>query len=309
MGGNHKMEFRQLKTFVATVKYSNFTKAADHLGYAQSTITGHIQALEEELDTMLFERIGKQVKLTREGEHFHSYAEQLLALSSEALDFISSSDIPKGSIVVGTPESLCLHHLSDIFRDFRVRCPKVEINLDFGSYNDFRLQLRKNTIDIAFFLDRPCTENDLITHVLYEEQMAVIAAPTHPLARQRQVTPRDMNDQPLVLTEAGCTYRRIFESILTQTGVKPASTLAVGSNEVIKKFVSDGWGIGFLPYVTVRQEVEQGQITALPWAGPSFDIYAQVLYHKEKWFSPALRAFFELALERLQDTGVSLKAK
>jgi len=98
--------------------------------------------------------------------------------------------------------------------------------------------------------------------------MAVIAAPDHPLAGQRQVLPRDFNDQALVLTETGCTYRRIFESILTQAGVKPASILAVGSNEVIKRFVSDGWGIGFLPYVTIQQEIEQGQIVALPWAGP-----------------------------------------
>lgn len=295
------MEFRQLKTFVTAVKYSNFTKAADDLGYAQSTITGHIQALEEELDTMLFERIGKQIKLTREGEHFHAYAEHLLALSYEALDCIAGADTPSGAITVGTPESLCLHRLSDIFREYRACCPKVQINLDFGSYSDFRLQLRKNIIDIAFFLDRPCTEHDLVTHVLYEERMAVIAAPGDPLAGRREVTPRDLNDRALILTEPGCTYRRIFESILTQAGVKPSSVLTIGSNEVIKKFVSDGWGIGFLPYVTLQKEIEQGQVVALPWTGPPFGVCAQVLYHRGKWFSPALKAFFELVLGRMQD--------
>ncbi|MDF2570333.1 MAG: gltC 1 [Sporomusa sp.] len=290
------MEFRQLKTFVTTTKLSSFTKAANDLGYAQSTITSQIQALEEELGTMLFERLGKQIKLTKDGEHLYTYANQILKLSDEAKDLISSSLIPKGSLIIGTAESLCLHRLPEVFNTFRSQYPNVEIKIHFDTGSDYRTILRKNIIDIVFFLDVPCNENDLITHVLFDEPMAVIAAPNHPLAKKKQIIPQDLSGQSLILTAAGCSYRQIFESILTQAGAKPVSVMGVSSNEVIKKFVCDGWGIGFLPHVVVNQELTNNQLITLPWAGPAFDIKAQLIYHKDKWISPALRAFIDLAL-------------
>lgn len=301
------MELRQLKTFVRTAKLLSFTKAANDLGYAQSTITSQIQALEEELGTMLFDRLGKHIKLTKDGEHLYAYADQILKMSDEVKDLISSSLTPKGSLIIGTAESLCIHRLPEVFKTFRSRYPKVELNLRFDIGSDYRTYLRKNTIDIVFFLDVPCVETDLVTHVLFEEPMAVIAAPDHPLAKKRRIVPRDINGQALVLTEMGCSYRRLFESILTQEGVKPFSVMGVSSNEVIKKFVADGWGIGFLPYVTIKQELLTHQLIALPWYGPSFNIKAQLIYHKEKWLSPALKAFIDVALEILSSASVNPK--
>lgn len=295
------MELRQLKTFVTTAEALSFTKAANNLSYAQSTITSQIQALEEELGTMLFERLGKQIKLTKDGEQLYAYADQILKLSDEAKDLVSSSLTPKGSLTIGTAESLCLHRLPEVFNTFRSRYPKVEINIDFDACSDYRTLLRKNTIDLVFFLDVPCNENDLVTHVLFEEPMAVIAAPHHPLAKKRQVTPYDISGQPLILTAPGCSYRQLFESILTQSGVRPSSVMGVSSNEVIKRFVCDGWGIGFLPHVVVHQELITNQLIALPWAGPSFDIKAQLIYHKEKWLSPALKAFISVILETFKN--------
>jgi DNA-binding transcriptional LysR family regulator len=121
--------------------------------------------------------------------------------------------------------------------------------------------------------------------------------PHHLLAKKHAITPYDLTGEALVLTAKGCTYRGIFESILTQAGVKPASIMGVSSNEVIKKFVCDGWGIGFLPRVVVEQELITNQLVEIPWAGPPFGIKAQLSYHKDKWQSPALNAFIEIILK------------
>ena len=252
------------------------------------------------MGTMLFERLGKQVKLTTDGEHLLIYAAQILKLSEEAKNIISSSLVPKGELIIGTAESLCLHRLPDLFNRFRSLYPQVEINIRFDGCNDYRALLRKNVIDILLFLDVPCNDKDLITQVLFEEPMAVIAAPNHPLAPKKQVTPYDLNGEPLILTAEGCSYRRIFESILTQAGVKPSSTMGISSNEVIKKFVADGWGIGFLPYIVVKQELMTNQLTELSWAGPPFNITAQLIYHQDKWLSPALEAFIKVTLAMLK---------
>jgi len=291
------MEFRQLKTFITVVEMLSFTKAANELGYAQSSITNQIQSLEEEFGTTFFERLGKQIKLTKDGEHLYTYAEKILKLSAEAKDVITSSLIPKGSLTIGTAESLCTHRLPEVFKIFRARYPKVETNINLDACIDYRTHLRKNTIDVVFFLDVPINETDLVTHILFEEPMAVIVAPNHPLSKKTQVMPQDINGQALILTDLGCSYRRIFESILAQAGAKPSSILAFSSNEVIKKFVGDDWGIGFLPQITVNQELKTGQLIALPWVGPPFNIKTQLIYHKDKWISPALRAFIDIAIE------------
>ncbi|MGI6093242.1 MAG: LysR family transcriptional regulator [Negativicutes bacterium] len=303
------MEIRLLKTFVATAALLSFTKAASDLGYAQSTVTSQIQTLEEELGVMLFERLGKQIKLTKEGEQLYSYALQILRLSDEAKDLISSSLTPQGLLSIGTAESLCIHRLPKVFNEFRKCYPKVDINLRFDAGDDYRTFLRKNLVDLFLFLDVPCIETDLITHVLFDERMAVIAAPNHPLAKKNQVLPQDINGEPLVLTSEGCTYRRIFESILAQAGAKPSSIMGISSNEVIKKFICDGWGIGFLPHIVVQPELISKQIVELRWSGPPFGIKAQLIYHKDKWLSPALKAFINLILETFKDPLASARIK
>lgn len=300
------MEFRQLKTFLTVVKLASFTKAANELGYAQSSVTGQIQLLEEEFGTMLFERLGKQIKLTKDGENLFNYASQILTLSDEAKAVITDSFTPKGSLTIGTAESLCLHRLPEVFNTFRQEYPQVGINLYFDTGGDYRALLRKNAIDVVFFLDVPCNEKDLITHVLFEETMSVIAPPGHRLAQERSISPRDLTGEPLVLTSPGCTYRGILESILTQSGVKPSSIMGVSSNEVIKRFVSDGWGIGFLPQIVVQQELLSGQLVELPWEGPAFGITAQLIYHKDKWQSPALKAFIAMVLQSFKTETAQL---
>lgn len=290
------MDLRQLKSFVTTAKGLSFTRAAQDLGYAQSTITGQIQALEEELGAMLFERIGKQVRLTQEGATLYAYADRLLKLADEAREQVSSTGSPRGALMIGTPESFCVHRLAPALNRYRALHPGVELGIRFDAGGDYRAMLRQNLMDAAIILDVPCGEEDLVAHELLEEAMAVIAAPQHPLAGKHSVVPRDISGQTLVLTSPECNYRKLFDSILTQAGVKPGYVMGLSSNEAIKRFVCDGWGVGYLPYIVVAKELNDGQLLALPWQGPALNIKAQLVYHRDKWLSPALKAFLDLTL-------------
>ncbi len=296
------MELRQLKTFITIARTMSFTKAAAELGYAQSTITGHIQSLEDELGILLFERLNKQIKLTKDGEDLLTYADQILRLSAEAQDQISSPANPKGTLTIGTAESLCTHRLPIVFKTFRARYPRVDLSFRFDTCAHYQTYLRKNEADAIFILDVPVHDPELIAHHLFEEPMVLITSPDHALAGRPSVSPQDLHGQPMVLTDSDCSYRRIFESILTQAGVKPASVIGINSTEVMKRFVMDGWGIGFLPQVTVIPELQSSQLVSLPWDGPDFHIHAQLTYHKDKWLSPALKAFIAVTLQTLKDT-------
>ncbi|AGK99821.1 LysR family transcriptional regulator [Desulfoscipio gibsoniae] len=109
------MEIRQLKAFVAVAKLYSFTRAAELLDYAQSSITAQVGSLEDELSTKLFERLGRQVVLTKDGEKLLPYAEQILKLTSEAKELVSSSAVPRGALSVGAVETLCSVNICSSF--------------------------------------------------------------------------------------------------------------------------------------------------------------------------------------------------
>jgi len=100
------MELRQLKAFVTAAKVGSFTQAAELLDYAQSSISAQISSLENEMGKKIFERLGRKVVLTKEGERLLAYAEEILRLSSEAKEALASTSSPNGSLVIGAYELL-----------------------------------------------------------------------------------------------------------------------------------------------------------------------------------------------------------
>lgn len=293
------MEIRQLKTFLMIAKLGSFSKAADILGYAQSTITMQIQALEDELGTALFERSSKKVVLTKDGENLSWYAGQIVKLSEEAVNTTACEEQAKGTIVIGTPESLCLYCLPKLIKEYRLCYPEVEIKLHFGTCCNLYEMLDKDLIDIAFFLDEPISDEKMVTHILFDEPVLLLASPIHPLSSKTCVTPEDIEGQSLILTESGCNYRARFESFVNSTHNQPCSTMEVSSIQIIKKFTEDNLGITVLTKTAVQDELDSKRLIALPWSGPSFDVKAQVVYRKEKKLSPAVRKFIGLALKKL----------
>ena len=111
------MEIRQLKTFINIVKLGNFSQAAHFLGYTQSTVTTHIQLLEKELNTLLFVRLGQQITLTEDGQRLYDYAERIVKLEEDAKNALNKSHIPRGPLIIGLPESLCIFRMPVLVKE------------------------------------------------------------------------------------------------------------------------------------------------------------------------------------------------
>ncbi|WP_238885361.1 LysR family transcriptional regulator [Clostridium sp. YIM B02551] len=293
------MDLKQLKSFVTICKLQSFTGAADELGYAQSTITTQIKLLENELEVKLFERIGKNISLTHQGKKLLPYAKQMLKMSAEIKDVITNDSVPSGVLTIGAAESLCVLRLPEILKKYRSLYPKVEISLKFGSCSEFRHFLRDNIIDVAFSLGTKIEGSDFVTEIVSSEEMLLLTAPGHKLINKKNVYPKDIENEQLILTEVGCSYRAVFENMLGSYNIKPNLILETGSVQAIKQFTMSGLGISLLPRVAVEEELAQGRLVKLNWAINDFGIVSQVIYHKDKWVSPALKAFLELSKEML----------
>ncbi|MEB2298882.1 LysR family transcriptional regulator [Lysinibacillus xylanilyticus] len=288
------LEIKQLIMFQTASKILNFTKTAQILGYAQSSITANILALEEELGTPLFERLGKRVILTEAGVFLQDYADKILGLTEEALDVVGGINEPSGILRICASETQCTYRLPNILNDFQTKYPKVELVFRPGiSEKDFLNLLMEGQIDIALLSMNPVTSSHLIVKELKDEPMAIICCPINPLSEKQEVNPIDLDNQRLLLTEE-CDYRNAFENSLIQVGAKPRSKLELGDVEAIKKCVIAGLGIAILPEISVKREIIEGSIRKVNWVGPDFTTKIHLFWHKNKWMSPALKAFVDL---------------
>jgi len=130
----------------------------------------------------------------------------------------------------------------------------------------------------------------------------LLAEPTHPIASQATVRPVDLAGQNLLLTEAGCSYRNKLDRALALSNIRPGNVTEFSSVEALKQCVTLGMGLGLLPAIVVARELRQKRLKALRWAGPSLDISTHILWHKDKWISPAMAAFMELVKDKLKDS-------
>ncbi len=288
------MELRQIKSFVTIAKHQSFSKAALELGYAQSSITSQIQLLELELNVRLFERLGHNITLTSEGKKLLPLAEQMLQLSNDMKNIAVNSGKPSGPLIIGAVESLCATRLPKLLKEYRSRYPNVEILIKFGAKAEFLRALKDNVLDIAFFVDQKIIDNDFITVYQTPEPMALLCSSGYAFADRENVYPSDLSGEPLILTEPCCGYRALFDSIMSQFNVKPRSVIETSNVQAIKQLVLSGMGITFLPQTAVEEELQQKRLVRLNWLGPEFQIFTQVLCHKNKWMSAALKAFIDL---------------
>ena len=287
------MELQQLATFRVVATTLSFTRAAMILNYAQSSVTAQIQALEEELGVPLFNRLGRQVMLTEAGQRLLGYAERLLALEEEARAVIADEGEPTGTITIGAPETICTYRLPPVLRQFRDRYPGVRVIFRPLVYPDLLRSILAGTVDAAFLLAEPFQSTSLVIETLICEPLVVIAAPDHPLVEYARVMPADLEGEPILLTEKGCTYRSLFERALAADGVHLVTTMEFASIEAVKQCVAAGVGIAVLPKVVVAKELADSQLVALCWQQHDFEVYTQMAWHKDRWLSPALTAFME----------------
>lgn len=293
------MDLRQLTTFRILAHTLSFSRTALALNYVQSSVTTQIQGLEEELGVKLFDRLGKRVVLTEAGKKLLHYAEKILCLVDEARNAVMEDSNLAGSITISAPESLCTYRLPMVIQQFHNRFPRSR--LIFRPTSDPRLSINEGEVDVAFVLDETIRSAAFVVEPLAQETLLMLAAPDHPLANKKRICTQDIQGEQFLLTEKGCMYRNVFERALHTAGIDTTTDLEFTSVEAIKQCTMAGMGITFLPQLTVETELSQGRLVALQWENYHFQICNQMLWHKEKWLSPTIRAFLDVAREMLSE--------
>jgi DNA-binding transcriptional LysR family regulator len=292
------MELRHLQTFRQVAEAGSFTRAAAALGYVQSNVTAHIQALEAELGVPLFDRLGRQVRLTGAGQQLQGYAARILALADEARRAVSES--AAGVVTITAPETLCIYRLPALLRAARAQLPQVRVVFRPLPGSEMRRAVQGGEVDVAFTLETAQRAPGLCAERLTHEPVALLVSPDHQLAGRR-VGLAELSDEPLLLTEQGCAYRRLFEQALAEAGVAAREQLEFSSVEAVKQCALSTMGVAVLPEIAVAGQLARGELLRLAWAGPPLAVTAQMVWHGERWCAPPLAAFMALARATLAD--------
>lgn len=289
------MEIRQLKTFWTLASTRSFSRTAESLNYVPSTVTMQIKALEEELGVKLLDRLGKTVVLTDAGHQLLPYANKILNDIEEAKQVSSQSGEVTGTIVIGSDEVICTYRLPALLRLFRERYPHVRLLFRPLSSHNLKQSLREGKADVVFMLDEPAESIDLHTERLQDEPFLMVVSPDHPLASRSALSIKDFHGEHILLSEKGCSYRLYFYRTLLKKGADSLTELEFNSAEAIKQCAMMGLGIALLPDMVIKGEVKRGELIALPWDLSEVRFTTQLLWHQDKWISPSLRSFIEMA--------------
>lgn len=291
------MEIRHLQTFITIVELGGFSKAAEHLGYAQSTITSHIQILENELNEVLFDRLGKKIVLTNVGKELVPYTKQMLDVYKEIRNITSEQKGISGDLVIGAGESLSIYRLGEILKEYKRNFPNVNIILKNSICSDLRSKLHSGEIDIIFTIEPQIMDMDLVVKNLKDECMAIIASPDADLEFLSTNLVNETARENIILSENGCSFRIAFENYLKHKKIRYKNPLEFSSIEATKKCVMNGLGISFLPLYTVRAELKEGSLKMVELKESLDKFSTQLAYHKNKSISGPMSKLIEIALK------------
>ena len=294
------MEVRQLQIFRTLAEELKFTRTAEKVNTVQSNVTAQIKALEEELGIPLFDRLGRRVTLTDAGRNFLPFALQALAAMDHGQRALKTGAEPSGPLRIGAAESQLTYRLPEVLHAFRRRFPHVELIFSQHSTATVAHELEAGKFDMVIHGDNLPPYSSLKSCRLRTEGILLLAEASHPLASRSTVKPADLVAQNLLLTESGCSYREKLDRALALANIRPANVTEFSSVEALKQCIALGMGIGLLPEIVVARELRQNRLKALHWTGPSLDIVTQILWHKDKWISPAMAAFMELVKDKLE---------
>ncbi|NOV04650.1 LysR family transcriptional regulator [Paenibacillus planticolens] len=286
------MELTYLKTFREVAKWGSYTRAAEVLGYAQSSITTQIQKLEESYGAVLVERYGRSMKLTLAGEALLQYANDIHRLHEESKEVISRQS--RGILSIGTIETLAAFFLPPRLQTYRQHFPDINVMIQPGNEPFIIEAVKEGALDVGFILDPPFADPELHCSILREEELVIIASPAHRFAAAHEVQIGDLEKESFILTEEGCTYRAMLLRTLKSNQIPYSLSYEFGNLEAIKQCVMYGLGIALLPRIVVAEDIEKGRVIAVPLVHPDFKFYTQLVYSKKKWQSKAFLGFLDV---------------
>ena len=298
------MADRRLQVFHAVAKHLSFTKAAEALFMTQPAVTFQIRQLEEHFDTRLFDRAHGRIALTAAGQVALEYAEKILGMSAELDTRLKEmSGQVAGPLLIGASTTIAEFMLPQVLGEFKSRYPGVVPRLFVANSEAVQARIAERTLDLGF-IEGESHLPSLVTDTCSEDELQVVCAPSHPLAKAGSVAPKALTEHAYISREPGSGTREVIDHYLQKAGVSPDTlqvVMELGSPEALKGLAATGLGFAIMSRATVAKETQLGQLVRIPLA-PRLTRRLSVVYPKERFHSRLVNTFVQFAKERFAAT-------
>jgi DNA-binding transcriptional LysR family regulator len=295
------MADRRLQVFHAVAKQRSFTRAAEALFMTQPAVTFQIRQLEEQYRTRLFERRTGDVALTPAGELVFSYAERILALNDELDTRLAElSGEVSGQLLIGASTTIGETLLPQLLGEFDAKYPRVRTRLIVGNSEMVASRVAERTLDIGA-VDVESALPGLVSTVCGEDELRVICAPDHPLAKSSRVSPRILVGYEYISREPGSGTRECIEAYFRESRLSAddlKTQMELGSPESLKRVVASGLGFGIVSRGACEMECRLGTLVAIP-LNPVLRRRLFLIQPADRFRSRLVTTFIEFARQRL----------
>ncbi len=287
------MNIDQLKAFHKVAAAGSFTKAARELFLTQSAVSQQIRALEDQIGSRLFDRSGKRIRLTGEGEVLLTYTERLFDLHEEIeMLFGSLKTLQKGKITVGATAVIGTYFMPAVISAYHRQYPGIDIDLQMGNSEQILRMILDREVDlgIAGMVKKKVTLNSVFIH---REQLLFVCSPQNPLAARKSVVLGELDRIPFIWRERGTQTLALVKRWFHENAGDdfPHQTLSLANMEAAKRIVEEGYGVTIIPATAARREIDAGLLKRLDVEGFALTVDYGLFYPKGRLFSGAAEAF------------------
>jgi DNA-binding transcriptional LysR family regulator len=245
---------QQLKGFCNTVQTGNISKAAQKMGLSQSTITLQIQSLERDLKTKLFDRDKKRIKLNNDGKIFYEMISyHINGIDSSYQEFLRRKSNQSPTIKIAAHHVAISHLLPPYIKKFQKQHPKVKISIKNIAPGEAIKRLQEDEIDLILYPNVNATD-EFLSHTCFSYDPVLIMHKEHPLAKKSEIKLTDISKHNVIRIDRNLITLPLFEEAYKEFGFKTNIDFENGNWEMVKSFVREGIGLGFVSELYVTKD-------------------------------------------------------
>ncbi len=290
------LTLRQLKVFEAVARHLSFRRAAEELHLSQPAVSMQIKQLESNVELPLFDHVGKKVFLTEAGHEMFHYSRAIAGLLDEAEEVIEQLKGARRGKLALSVASTVNYFAPALLGTFCQRFPDITISLDVTNRETLLRQLSENEADLVI-MGQPPKGDELEAGAFMDNPLVVIAPPNHPLAGEKNVPMKRLENETFLVRERGSGTRGATERFFGKHGIQLNTGMEISSNEAIKQSVQAGLGLGLLSRDTLEMELALNKLVVLDVVGFPIVRHWYVMHRRAKRLSPVAQAFKQFLLE------------
>lgn len=288
------MELRQLKYFVKSAEYLNFSVAAKHLYITQSTLSQQIKQLEYELGFELFLRNSRHISLTEAGEEFLPFARKTIQDAEDGVQRLYDlQHVKTGTLKIGVTYSLSTV-LTEGVICFLKEFPGIKLEIIYKTVDELLELLRERKVDFVLSYKPLCEALDIDSMPLFENTLALVVSKEHPLAARKEIRLRELLDKPLLLPSKGLQARTMLDLLTEKEGVELHSSLELNETNILLQMVATGH---YATILSTSAVFGKTRFKAIPLNEPGNIMEASLLRLKDSYQKNAAKEFIDILVE------------